>query len=56
MSFDDFLKSKRDMNSEGQAHTMNLGENVMVPRGRADWNAEKSSVDMIEKASGKQFY
>jgi hypothetical protein len=24
----------------------------MVPRGRADWNAERSSVDMIERASG----
>ncbi len=44
------------MEAEGQAFTMNIGGGVMVPRARADWNAEKSSVDMIERASGKQFY
>lgn len=35
---------------------MNIGGGVMVPRGRADWNAERSSVDILERASGQQFY
>ena len=49
---DDFLLSKRNTGMEGQPHVFNIGGGLMVPRGRADWHAERSSVDMIEKASG----
>jgi len=50
------ILSKRHVGSESLPHVMNIGGGVMVPRGRADWHAERSSVDMIEKASGAQFY
>lgn len=40
---------------EGQAHTFNIGGGIVIPRGRADWNAERSSVDILEKASGSNF-
>jgi len=40
---------------EGQAHVFNIGGGLMIPRGRADWNAERSSVDILEKASGNNF-
>lgn len=30
---------------------MNLGNGVMVPRGRADWNGERSSVNVIDRAT-----
>jgi len=32
---------------------MNIGGGVMVPRGRPDWYAERSSVDILQKASGQ---
>lgn len=52
------LAGKRHVggNEGGLPHTFNLGGGVMVPRGRADWNAERSSVDMLERVSGQQFY
>ncbi len=57
MSMDDMLAGKRPVGgNEGLPHTFNLGGGVMVPRGRADWNAERSSVDMLERVSGQQFY
>lgn len=52
MSMDDMLAGKRSWGGEGQPHVFNVGGGVMVPRGRADWNAERSSVDMLERASG----
>jgi hypothetical protein len=48
----DMLAGKRVVSGEGQPHVFNIGGGLMVPRGRADWNAERSSVDMIERASG----
>ena len=52
MSIDDYFAGKRHVGSEGLPHVFNIGGGVMVPRGRADWHAERSSVDMIERASG----
>lgn len=52
MSMDDYFAGKRHVGSEGLPHVFNIGGGVMVPRGRADWNAERSSVDMLERASG----
>ncbi len=40
---------------EGLPYVFNIGGGLMVPRGRADWNAERSSVDILEKASGNNF-
>ena len=56
MSMDDMIAGKRFVGTEGLPHVFNMGGGVMVPRGRADWNAERSSVDMLERASGQQFY
>ena len=56
MSMDDFLAGKRHVGMEGQPHVLNIGGGLMVPRGRADWNAERSSVDMLERAAGSQLY
>ena len=50
------LAGKSHVGNEDLPHVFNVGGGVMVPRGRADWNAERSSVDMIERASGQQFY
>lgn len=36
-------------------HTLALGGGIQVPRGRGDWNKERSSVDRLEQASGQQF-
>lgn len=52
MSMDDMLAGKRHVGMEGMPHVLNIGGGVMVPRGRADWNAERSSVDILERASG----
>ena len=32
-----------------------MGGGVIIPRGRADWNKDRSSVDILEKASGNNF-
>lgn len=40
---------------EGLPHVFNIGGGLMIPRGRADWHAERSSVDILEKASGSNF-
>ena len=53
---DDFLAGKRHVGSEGQPHVLNIGGGLMVPRGRADWHAERSSVDMLERAAGSSLY
>jgi len=53
MSMDDMLAGKRYVGAEGRSHVFNIGGGLMVPRGRADWHAERSSVDMLEKASGQ---
>jgi hypothetical protein len=50
---DDMIAGKRFVGTEGLPHVFNMGGGVMVPRGRADWNAERSSVDMLERASGQ---
>lgn len=55
MSMDDFLAGKRHVGPEGQPHVFNIGGGLMVPRGRADWNADRSSVDMIERASAANY-
>jgi len=52
ISMEDMLNSKRRVGMEDLPHTMNIGGHVMVPRGRADWNAERSSVDILGRASG----
>ena len=53
MSMDDMLAGKRYVGAEGRSHVFNIGGGLMVPRGRSDWHAERSSVDMLEKASGQ---
>lgn len=52
ISMEDMLNSKRRVGMEDLPHTMNIGGHVMVPRGRSDWNAERSSVDILGRASG----
>ena len=52
ISMEDMLSNRNRGNPEGTPHVMNIGGGVMVPRGRADWNAERSSVDILERASG----
>lgn len=52
MSLEDYLAGNRHVGSESKPHVFNIGGGVMIPRGRADWNAERSSVDMIERATG----
>lgn len=51
MSMNDYLAGKRAFH-EGQPHVFNIGGGLMVPRGRADWNNDRSSVDMLERAAG----
>ena len=56
ISIQDYLQSRRGPSSaqgEKAPHVINLGGGVMVPRGRSDWNAERSSVDIIERVSGQ---
>jgi hypothetical protein len=50
ISLDD-SKSMRHVGHEGRPHVTSIGNGVTIPRGRADWNAERSSVDMIGRAS-----
>lgn len=50
---DDMLAGKRHVSMEGLPHVFNIGGGIQVPRGRADWNAERSSVNILEKASGQ---
>ena len=52
MSMEDMLNGKRHVGMGGIPHVTNIGGNVMVPRGRADWNTERSSVNILERASG----
>ena len=52
ISMEDMLAGKGPVGNEGLPHVTNIGGGVMVPRGRADWNAERSSVDILERASG----
>jgi len=52
---EDMLAGKRHVGSEGLPHVFNIGGGMMVPRGRPDWNAERSSVDMLERAAGTHF-
>ena len=42
--------------NEGQPNVISLGEGIAVPKGRADWAGQRSSVNMLEKASGTNFY
>ena len=53
-SWDDALASfSGGSRQEGVPHVMNLG-GVIVPRTRSDWNAERSSVNNIERVTGQQ--
>jgi hypothetical protein len=52
MSMKDYYAGKRVVGREGQPHVFNMGGGLMVPRGRSDWNRDRSSVDMIERAAG----
>ena len=57
LSMEDMINgNKRHVGSEGLPHVLNIGGGVMVPRGRADWHAERSSVDILERASGQQLH
>lgn len=50
------LFTRLSLQNPMEPHTMALGEGIAVPRGRADWSKDRSSVDMLERASGQQFY
>jgi hypothetical protein len=50
----DYIAGKRVVGHEGQPHVFNMGGGLFVPRGRADWNNDRSSVDMLERAAGFQ--
>jgi hypothetical protein len=43
---------RNNSKQEGLPNVFNIGGGVMIPRGRADWNADRSSVDNLERASG----
>ena len=53
---EDMLAGKSQGYAEGQPHVFNLGNGAHVPRGRSDWHAERSSLDVLGKASGANFY
>ena len=39
-----------------EPHTDAIGGMLALPKGRADWTKERSSVDMLERATGQTFF
>jgi hypothetical protein len=52
LSLDDLRAGRRSAQQEGQAHTMSIG-GVVVPRGRSDWDGQRSSMDIIGRVSAQ---
>ena len=53
---EDMLSSRRNAQPNGTPYVTDLGGGVIVPKGRSDWNNERSSLGILERASGQQFY
>jgi hypothetical protein len=50
------ISMSEGMRGGSKPHTENIGGGLSVPKGRSDWNKAGSSVDVVEKASGQNFY